>query len=153
MAFKSYDLVVSDSFLNYEFLSEGPKGKIIKRVEYTRFPARLLGLDPDTHVYNLGFGDVDDNGKIDGVAKTNNKDIGRVMKTVGESIIDFTSRHPDAYIFFAGIDGERQQLYNKILYRYWNIISINFLVQGYSGVRWEEYVLNKEYVAFIFRRI
>lgn len=44
-----YQLEAAPSFMSYEFISEGPKGRISKLVKYTE--TRIRGI------YNLGFGD------------------------------------------------------------------------------------------------
>jgi len=59
----------------YEFVSEGPKGRIKKIVQYT---------DTGTeNVYNLAFGDYDEKTKnIDDISITNNGDCTKVFATL-----------------------------------------------------------------------
>nr|MCU0440484.1 hypothetical protein [Raineya sp.] len=59
-------LYKSEEYLKiYEFISEGPKGKIKKIVQFTE-----TGTE---NVYNLGFGDYNEKTKsIDDLAVTNN---------------------------------------------------------------------------------
>ena len=44
-----YELIATTNRLQFEFISEGPKGQLIKRIEYTY----MESLD----FWNLGFGD------------------------------------------------------------------------------------------------
>jgi len=54
-------------FTIYEFVSEGPKGRIIKMVEYIETATK--------NVYNLGFGDYDEKtNSINDLFVTNNGD-------------------------------------------------------------------------------
>lgn len=53
-----YQLKADDKLSTYEFLSEGPKGKIVKLIQFT--PTNYHD------VFNLAFGDKDSNtGQID----------------------------------------------------------------------------------------
>lgn len=52
-----YDLDIAPSFMSYEFVSEGPKGRITKLIKYTETEEKGF--------YNLGFGD-----KIEGKKST-----------------------------------------------------------------------------------
>jgi hypothetical protein len=52
MNLKKYKYSVSDSYLNFEFDSDGPKGRIRKIVRYS--PQNAGGIT----YFNLGFGDL-----------------------------------------------------------------------------------------------
>ena len=51
----------------FEFYSEGPRGKVKKRVKFVPFSEH-------SRVYNLAFGDVSTDGEIDDLSLTNNED-------------------------------------------------------------------------------
>ena len=88
----------------YEFVSEGPKGRIKKMVQYT---------DTGTeNVYNLAFGDYDEKTKnIDDISITNNGDSTKVLATVASTVYAFTEKHPNAWIFATGSTVVRTRLY------------------------------------------
>ncbi len=66
-----YQYRTNESYLDYEFISEGPKGRIKKVV-------RFLQISDD--VYNLGFGDLDEvTGEISDTVITDNKDSLKVL--------------------------------------------------------------------------
>jgi len=50
MSLEKYNIKTDETYLEYEFYSEGPKGRIKKVVKYTRF-------ENNDSVFNLGFGD------------------------------------------------------------------------------------------------
>ena len=73
--------------LFYEFISEGPKGRIRKIVEYT--PTTI------ENVYNLAFGDYDDTiGGINDKIITNNGDSQKILATVASTVYAFTGKYP-----------------------------------------------------------
>lgn len=65
MKLPKYQLKSSDKLSSYEFASEGVKGQILKRIQFT-----LINRD---EVYNLAFGDKNlETGEIDDLAISNN---------------------------------------------------------------------------------
>jgi hypothetical protein len=54
MNFDAYQYKTSESYLDYEFYSEGPRGKIKKVIRYT--PRNAGGIT----YFNLGFGALSD---------------------------------------------------------------------------------------------
>ena len=65
MDLKKYNYFTNDDFLDYEFYSEGPKGRIKKVVNYQR-------INENPVVYNLAFGDFNkETGTIDDVVNSN----------------------------------------------------------------------------------
>lgn len=69
MKLDRYDFFVSDSGLDYAFVSEGPKGNIIKLVNFHR------SYVEGKNVFNLSFGDWNERRqKIDDRINSNNND-------------------------------------------------------------------------------
>ena len=63
----------NDSFLDYEFISDGPKGHIKKIIRFTQI---------SISVFNLGVGDLDEEtGEISDITVTNNNDSRKVLAT------------------------------------------------------------------------
>ena len=81
MQLPRYQYKTNNSFLDYEFISEGPNGRIKKIIRFTQI---------STTVFNIGFGDLDEEtGEISDVAITNNNDSRKVLATVAATIHDF----------------------------------------------------------------
>ncbi len=59
-----YELTSDEQFTTFEFVSEGPKGRIEKIANFSQF---------SNGIYNLGFGDKDMNGSIDDMVITDNR--------------------------------------------------------------------------------
>ncbi len=75
-----YQYKTNSGFLDYEFFSEGPKGKIKKVIRYTKI---------GDAVFNLAFGDLDEaTGEISDTVVTNNNDSRKVLATVAATVYD-----------------------------------------------------------------
>ena len=75
MKVEKYQLKSESSLTIFEFISEGPKGLIRKRVEFQK--------TNDPRVYNLAFGDKNpDTGEINDTIISNNADSEKVLATV-----------------------------------------------------------------------
>lgn len=84
MDLERYPTFASTDYQDYEFYSEGPKGRIKKIVRYQKINEKPI-------VYNLAFGDEDEEtGRINDTSVTNNRDSDMVLATVAGTIIDFT---------------------------------------------------------------
>jgi len=78
----------------FEFISEGPKGKIAKLIQF--MPTNFDNL------YNLAFGDKNSaTGEIDDTIISNNEDSEKVLATVVASVYAFMDKHPGTRIFAA----------------------------------------------------
>ena len=85
---KCYQLKFSESFIMYEFISEGVKGRIPKIIKYTESSTK--------GIFNLGFGDkIGDTNDFDDESISNNQDSIRVLATVADSVYIFTDKFPD----------------------------------------------------------
>ncbi len=103
MYLNRYPFKLTENFLNYEFYSDGPKGKIRKVIRFT---------DLGNNIYNLGFGDFDElTQKASDTVITNNKDTRKILATVAATVYDFTERYPDAWVVAKGSTPSRKRLY------------------------------------------
>lgn len=79
MKFEKYPVIIGETSMAFEFVSEGSRGNISKLVIYSQ-----------THLhdfYNLGFGDKNEStGQIDDKVITNNGDSEKVLTTVGSTL-------------------------------------------------------------------
>lgn len=139
-----YSYKTNPSFLDYEFVSEGPKGKIKKVIRFT-----MIGQD----VYNLAFGDlIEDTGEINDTVITNNEDSKKVLTTVAMIVNDFLLTYPDMWVFAVGSTHSRTRLYRIGITNNWHSISADFEIYGLRNKKWELFELRKDYDAFLVRR-
>lgn len=131
----------------YEFFSEGPKGTIKKVVRF-----RLI-QELSTRMYNLGFGDWnEEKGDVDDMVATNNQDRQIVLATIADTVLDFTSSHPDAFVFAQGSTTARTRLYQMGISAFWDEIGALFLVLAYWDDEWQPFEKGKNYEAFLIKR-
>jgi len=125
MNLEQYSVEAAKDFLEYNFYSEGPKGRIKKLIRFTKVEA------PSFTFYNLGFGDWDDITKtINDFVITNNRDAERVLATVSATIVDFTNHYPNAVIYAEGSTISRTRRYQMGINKYWKEIKPVFDVFG-----------------------
>lgn len=140
-----YQLKAETTLMVFEFVSEGPKGKIAKIVQYSE--TNLKGF------YNLGFGDKDiETGEISDSIVTNNDDSQKVLATVASTVYAFTDKHPDSWVFATGLTKARTRLYRIGITN--NIMEIkkDFHVYGLQDNQWVKFKKGVEYDAFLVRR-
>jgi hypothetical protein len=140
-----YPLKAGEKLTTYEFLSEGPKGKIVKLIQFTK--------TNDQDVYNLAFGDQDGKtGKIDDMVISNNDDSEMVLATVVSAVYAFTDVVPEAWIYATGSTKARTRLYRMGISKYMEEVENDFEIFGQEGNAWENFLKDKEYDAFLIRR-
>jgi hypothetical protein len=126
MLLERYDYEIGNSFQQYDFYSEGPKGKIRKAVLYS-FLGAIDGID----YYNLGFGDYDESKKnINDLSVSDNKDRDRVLATVAVTALEFTSHFPGCKIVAEGSTPARTRLYQMGIAKHYAEIVELFDIQG-----------------------
>lgn len=142
MHIEQYQLKSGLELLSYEFISEGPKGLITKRIQFT--------LVNKQGIYNLAFGDKDPvTGEIDDKIVSNNGDSERVLATVVGAVFAFLDERRDAWIFAAGSTPSRTRLYQMGITKYYDEISDELEIYGRIKDDWHPFEKNKEYRAFI----
>src|ERR1700743_1243711 len=98
MLLERYEYKVAIPFQQYEFYSEGPKGKIRKAILYT-----FLGTRDGNDYYNLGFGDYNEKEKkVNDLSVSNNQDHDKILATVAITTLEFTGHFPNSRILAAG---------------------------------------------------
>jgi hypothetical protein len=145
MKLERYELSAGKSLMIFEFVSEGPKGKIRKLVQFGE--TNLKGL------YNLAFGDVDTTtGEINDSVISNNKDSDKVLATVIAAVYAFTDKYPYAWIYATGSTKARTRLYRIGLTKYLAEITEEFDLYGQKMDEWEIFQKGIEYAAFLAQR-
>jgi hypothetical protein len=148
MNLNSYNYEIDESFQTYEFVSEGPNGRITKVVAYTEF-----GTVNGEIAYNLGFGDVDlETGTISDMAVTGNKDSMRVLATVAQTIIEFSARFGKHWIRVKGSTPARTRLYQIGVSEIWDDIKDEFELYGLKNDEYQKFERNVNYEAFLVRK-
>lgn len=145
MRLDRYELKAERSFMVFEFVSEGPKGKISKQVQFGETDSKGL--------YNLAFGDRDlETGEINDAVISDNKDGNKVLATVVATVYAFTERHPNVWIYATGSTKSRIRLYRMGLTKYLFEIEEHFDLYGQKQGEWEKFEKGVEYEAFLVQR-
>jgi len=135
---------------SYTFISRG-KRDIRKVIEF--MPTSV------ENIYNLGFGDLLQNGTVDDKSNSNNGDIIKVLATVVYILKEFIGAHPHIKIIFTGSTRERTLLYKRILKVHFSEFSKDFIISGLikSGNSYKEISFDPkmeiEYFAFLIKKI
>jgi hypothetical protein len=129
--------------MSYEFVSQGLKGFIKKRIQFQKYKGQNL--------YNLALGDLNaDTGDFDARIVSNNKDTEKVLATVAASIYIFTNRYPNAPVYLEGNSLARKRLYRMGISNNLYEITKDFTIFGVSeNGNLEIYEVNKDYWAFL----
>ena len=87
MAITPYELQVGSEETSFEFISEGPKGKITKLVVF-----QLIQVSQQFSVFNLAFGDKEEGKEnLNDLIVTDNDDTEKVLATVVAAVILFSA--------------------------------------------------------------
>ena len=139
-----YQFLTNESFLDFEFESKGPKGRIKKVVRYS--PQNANGIT----YFNLSFGDWNaKTGKISDSVISNNNDTERILATVAATVLEFISHFPDVMVYAKGGTPSRTRLYQMGISANWHEIEPLLIVYGFSKRVWQPYKKNINYEAFL----
>lgn len=148
MRLEKYKIQFNSNRTAFEFTSEGSKGRILKRVEYSKI--KYKGVK---NYYNLGFGDISVNSdEIDDTVVTDNQDREKIIATVASTIFIFIKRYPKASIIIRGSNKARIRLYRMAISKYFDELSETFDIQGYFNENWLPFEKNIDYEAFLITR-
>ncbi len=142
----SYAFKRTSEVYHYEFYSEGPKGVIRKVVQFHL-------IDETNYVFNLAFGDWDDEREeLNDKIATNNNDRQKVLATVAKTVLDFINAHPKATVVAKGSTASRTRLYQMGIAAFWDEINGLFYIDGYINGHWESFRSKRNYEAFLLER-
>jgi hypothetical protein len=143
MSYESYDLVITNSTMNFEFVSEGPNGFIKKRIRYQKVRGQSF--------YNLALADFNEGtGEFDASIISNNKDTEKVLATVAATIYIFTNKYPHLPVYLRGNSLARKRLYRMGISNNLDEINRDFTIFGlFEDGNLEIYEKNKDYWAFL----
>ena len=137
-----YDFESSPDALRFEFDSISPQRQISKVVEYTPLPQ-------NTNVYNLGFGDKKEDGTIDDLVVSNNKDMELVLATVIQTMFKFFEERPDKTLIFLGSTESRTRLYQMVIVKNIEEAEKVFQLRGIINGEIQNFVIGINYDAFL----
>ena len=142
MGNERYGVKISNATMTFDFISEGPRGSIKKRVEY-----KQMG---ENQVYNLAFGDViEETNVLDDKVISDNKDSKKVLTTVASTVYTFIGKYPNAVVYAEGSNVARTRLYRIGISNNLEELTEQFDVYGFlDNIGWVEYEKNKDYSAF-----
>ena len=139
-----YTYKINENLLDYEFISVGPRGAIIKVVRFTQI---------STGIYNLAFGDLDaETGEINDIRVSNNNDMQKILATIATTVHDFTLQYPGVWLFMKGSTLSRTRLYRMGISNHWEEINMDFEIFGLKESTWEVFEKRENYEAFLIHR-
>ena len=146
MRYNRYDVEIGLASMTFEFISEGPKGFIKKRVEYR--------VTANPNIFILSFGDVDaETNDMNDEVVSDNHDSMKVIATVASTVYLFTDKYPKAVVYAEGSNAVRTRLYRINLSNNLEELSEQFYVYGFiENVGWFTYEKNKDYSSFYVKR-
>ena len=147
MNLERYDFFAHPSGLDFDFVSEGPNGIIVKRVSF-----RLIIEDGITF-FNLAFGDWNEQEQqIDDRIRSNNHDTKKVLATVAAIVIGFMEKFHEMSIYAKGSSNARTRLYQMGIVAHYQEIDKLLNIYGYLNNEWQQFKKGVNYEAFAVRR-
>jgi hypothetical protein len=147
MNLEQYRYSTNETFLSFEFDSIGPKGKIRKIARFS------IENDFGITYFNLGFGDLnEETGESDDLTVSNNRDREKILATVANIVIEFTTHFPDIMVHAQGSTPARTRLYQMGITAHWDEIEPIFHVFGFTNDIWQPFEKNVNYEAFFVLR-
>lgn len=124
-----YNLKAEKDLTIFEFVSEGPNGKITKLVTFTETNLKDF--------FNLAFGDKDEKtGEINDKTVSNNNDTEKVLTTVVSAVLAFTDKYPEAWVYATGSTNARTRLYRMGINKYFEEVEKVFHIFGELEHNW-----------------
>src|ERR1035437_4795674 len=140
MNIERYEFVIGESLIDFEFESDGPKGKIKKIVSFSPYNS-----DGITY-FNLAFGDIiEETGKLNDIAISDNKDTLKIIATIAATVLEFTQQFPDIIVYAKGSTPARTRLYQMGISGNWSEIEPLMQVFGFVNGKWEIFKKNVNY--------
>ena len=135
---------VADDLSVFDFFSTGKRGKILMRVAFMRTER--------ARVYNLAFGDIDEDGEIDDFRISDNGDRNKVLATVAKAVDEYTKKYPRRWVVFKGSTNERTRLYRIAIGLNLEQLELKFDIYGQIGEMFLPFRKNMPVSAFLIKR-
>lgn len=137
-------LTITDDFSVIDFKSLGKNGAIAKRITFT-----ATELD---NVYNLAFGDINEDGEIDDYNISDNGDRNKILATIVNVVDDYTKKYPNRWIIFRGSTKERTRLYRMAIGINLEELAVKFDIYAVCQEDLMPFAKNMEINAFLIKR-
>lgn len=138
-----YSFESSPDALVFEFESVSENKTIRKAVIYE-------GIEGYENLSQLGFGDITEEGEIDFIAVSKNKDRDKILATVAQTMVIFFEKYPNKKLYFRGSTDTRTRLYRSLISKFIEVIELYFAVIGLKqNGSPEKFIVNQDYNAFI----
>ena len=144
MKVKKYPLKAEESLTIFEFISEGPKGKIKKLIQFQE--------TNEPNLYNLAFGDKIGKTEIDDLSVSDNGDSEKVLATVVAALYAFLDKYPTAFVYATGSTKARTRLYRIGITKYFKEVTNDFYLYGQVGDNFFDFEIGKEYDGFLVQK-
>lgn len=138
------ELTITDDFSVVDFMSIGKNGAIPKRIAFTATELK--------NVYNLAFGDINDDDEIDDYTISDNGDRNKILATIVNVVDDYTKKYPERWIIFRGSTKERTRLYRMAIGINLDELSIKFDIYAYVQEEVLSFAKNMKINAFLIKR-
>lgn len=99
--------------------------------------------------YNLGFGDLYDDGTVDDMSISNNNDMEKVIATIVQTMFHFFDNYPDKFVFIEGSTPDRTRIYRMIINKELKEVEELFNIYGFIGNVIEAFASNRPYDSFL----
>lgn len=145
MKYESYDAVrVADDLSFFEFISNGRHGKFDKRIVFQRTEV--------DNIYNLAFGNISTNGKLDDYSITDNGDRNKILATIAKAVDNYTKRYPGRSLYFKGNNQQRTRLYRMAIGLNLDELSLTYDIYARVGNEFIPFGRNLDARAFLIKR-
>ena len=144
MNLERYKYAANESLQTYEFVSQGPNGKIRKIIRYS--PQNVDGVT----YFNIAFGDIIPRSRyLNDLSISDNKDTEKILATIAATVLEFTEHFPDMMVYAKGSTPARTRLYQMGISAHWNEIVLALNVFGFINNKWEPFEKRVNYEAFL----
>ncbi|WP_316819321.1 DUF6934 family protein [Pedobacter nyackensis] len=143
---EQYPYLTNANKVSFEFVSQGPNGKIKKEVRY-------IAENEESFIFNLAFGDLnDETNELDDFTVSNNGDRDKILATVAATVLEFTQYFPQAFIYAKGSTVARTRLYQMAITQNLKQILDVLYVYGLRKNTWSKFEIEVTYEAFMVLR-
>jgi hypothetical protein len=145
MKYEMYsDYRYTDDYSEFDFISTGKKGAIPKKITFTSIELE--------NVYNLAFGDVDENGELNDYIISDNGDRNKILATIFSVVDLYTKKYPARWIAFRGSTIERTRLYRIAIGLNLEELCQIFEIYIYTEEGLKPFCKNMEVSVFVIKR-
>ena len=138
-----YELKSTPNALQHVFESVSDDKVIQKIVAY-------IPTEDDDEYYQLIFGDLLPNGKIDTLSISNNNDMRMVLTTVVSTLFSFFEQNPNKIVFFTGSTLSRTRLYRAVISKFIQQTELFYDIKGITeDESIEKFDNNHSYIAYL----